>query len=175
MKENSIRRAVREGRAALETIVGGIRNLPGVAGSLSSLDTNNPLFVGKDGGCLVIVGLDAGSAPVESLLPRLRQRTAELTAQLKKKYPDVWLGWTGEAPLNADLRIASAADARLAEARVLPLSLVLLLFAFGTVIATVVGALLPWLVVVAILGLPTWLVWRRLAPGRRPRPPVPTP
>ena len=49
------------------------------------------------------------------------------------------------------------------------------LTAFGTVIATIVGALLPWLVVVAILGLPTWLVWRRLAPGRRPRPPVPTP
>jgi len=49
------------------------------------------------------------------------------------------------------------------------------LTAFGTVIATLVGALLPWLVVVAILGLPTWLVWRRLAPGRRPRPPVPTP
>src|SRR5262245_21016931 len=68
----------RDGRAALESIVGAVRNLPGVAGTLSSLDTNNPLFVGNDGGTLVIVGLDAGGAPVETLLPALRQRTAAL-------------------------------------------------------------------------------------------------
>ena len=147
----------REGRAALEAIVGGIRNLPGVAGALSSLDTNNPLFVGKNGGSLVIVGLDAGSAPVESLLPGLRQRTAELAAQLKKKYPDIWLGWTGEAPLNADLRIASAADARLAEARVLPLSLVLLLFAFGTVIASVLPISVGILAIAFSIGVAAWL------------------
>jgi len=147
----------REGRAALEAIVGGIRNLPGVAGTLSSLDTNNPLFVGKDGGGLVIVGLDAGPAPVESLLPRLRERTAELTAQLKKKYPDVWLGWTGEAPLNADLRIASAADVRLAEARVLPLSLILLLFAFGTVVASVLPVAMGVLAIAFSMGAAAWL------------------
>ncbi len=147
----------REGRAALEAIVGGIRNLPGVAGTLSSLDTNNPLFVGKNGGALVIIGLDAGSAPVESLLPRLRQRTAELTAELEKKYPDVWLGWTGEAPLNADLRIASAEDARLAEARVLPLSLVLLLFAFGTVIASVLPIAIGILAIAFSIGVSAWL------------------
>ena len=41
------------------------------------------------------MGLDAGSAPVESLLPRLRQRTAELAAQLKKKYPGHLAGLDG--------------------------------------------------------------------------------
>ncbi len=48
------------------------------------------------------------------------------------------------------------------------------LTAFGTVVATIVGALLPWLVVLAVVGLPTWLVVRRLA-RRRPPPPVPAP
>ena len=48
------------------------------------------------------------------------------------------------------------------------------LAAFATVVATIVGALLPWLVVLAIVGLPTWLVARRLA-RRRPPPPVPNP
>lgn len=41
------------------------------------------------------------------------------------------------------------------------------LVAFGTVLATVAGALLPWLVVLAVLGTPVWLVGRRLV-RRRP-------
>jgi len=40
------------------------------------------------------------------------------------------------------------------------------------VVATIVGALLPWLVVAAVLGVPVWLVGRRLA---RRRPAAPTP
>ena len=44
--------------------------------------------------------------------------------------------------------------------------------AFATVVATIVGALLPWLVVAAVLGVPVWLVGRRLA---RRRPAAPTP
>ena len=147
----------REGRAALEAIIGGIRNLPGVAGTLSSIDTNNPLFVGKDGGFLVIVGLDAGDAPVETLLPRLREKTAELTRELRKKNPQAWLGWTGEAPLNVDLRIASAADARRAEARVLPLSLLLLVFAFGTVVASLLPVAVGVLAIAFSVGVAAWL------------------
>lgn len=46
-------------------------------------------------------------------------------------------------------------------------------FVDGLVIAlTVVGFLLPWLILVAVLGLPTWLALRRRA-GRRPAPPTP--
>jgi RND superfamily putative drug exporter len=147
----------REGRAALEAIVGGIRNLPGVAGTLSALDTNNPLFVGNDGGTLVIVGLESGSEPVESLLPALREKTAEILRELKSKYPSAWLGWTGEAPLNADLRIASASDARLAEARVLPLSLLLLLFAFGTVVASILPVAIGVLAIAFSIGVAAFL------------------
>ena len=129
--------ATPEGRAALERIVGALRSVPGVAGTLSSLDTNDLLFRGRHSGFLVIVGLDAGTAPVETLLPRLREKTAEITRQLRGKHPEAWLGWTGEAPLNFDLRIASTADARSAELRVLPLTLLLLLLAFGGVLAAI--------------------------------------
>jgi hypothetical protein len=41
--------------------------------------------------------------------------------------------------------------------------------AFATVLATILGALLPWLVVLAIIGWPTWLVSRRLV-RRKPAP-----
>jgi RND superfamily putative drug exporter len=145
------------GRRVLEQIVGSIRNLPGVAGTLSALDTNNPVFAGKNGGFLVVVGLEAGAAPVESLLPRLRERTSELLVQLRRTYPAAWLGWTGEAPLNVDLRRASAADARRAEARVLPLTLLLLLFAFGTVVASILPLSIGILSIALSLGVAAWL------------------
>ncbi len=145
------------GRRVLEQIVGSIRNLPGVAGTLSALDTNNPIFIGKNGGFLVVVGLEAGAAPVESLLPRLREKTSELLVQLRRTYPAAWLGWTGEAPLNVDLRRASAADARRAEARVLPLTLLLLLFAFGTVVASILPLSIGILSIALSLGVAAWL------------------
>ncbi len=145
------------GRRVLEQIVGAIRNLPGVAGTLSALDTNNPIFVGQKGGVLVVVGLESGDAPVESLLPRLRERTAQLQTELRRAYPGAWLGWTGEAPLNVDLRRASAADARRAEARVLPLTLLLLLFAFGTVVASILPLSIGILSIALSLGVAAWL------------------
>jgi RND superfamily putative drug exporter len=126
-----------EGHRALEQIVRTVRDAPGVAGTLSSLDSTDPIFVGRNGGFLLLVGLDAGSGPVEDLLPGLRTVTAALQERLRRQYPQAWLGWTGEAPLNVDLRRASARDARAAEARVLPFTLILLLLAFGSVVASV--------------------------------------
>ena len=123
------------GREALEKIVEAVRPLPGVAGILSSLEKDDPIFRGRKGGFLIIVGLEAGDKPVESLLPRLRIATAELTKELRPAYPNAWLGWTGVAPLNYDLRRASGEDARSAEIRVLPFTLLLLLLAFGGVVA----------------------------------------
>ena len=71
-----------EGKEALETIVDALRAIPGVSGTLSSLDTEDSLFAGREGGFLIVVGLEAGSQPVETLLPRLRAASASLTARL---------------------------------------------------------------------------------------------
>ena len=146
-----------EGREALETIVREVKKAPGVAGTLSSLDTRDAIFAGKNGGFLVVVGLDAKGKPVEDLLPGLRQTTAALTARLRPAYPNVWLGWTGEVPLNFDLRIASAADARSAELRVLPLSVLLLLLAFGGALAAVLPVGIGLLSISLALGVAAWL------------------
>lgn len=142
-----------EGHKALEMIVGAVRKLPGVAGTLSSLDSPDALFLGSAGGFLVIVGLDAGSAPVEDLLPRLRETSADLTARLRQSHPNAWLGWTGEAPLNFDLRRASTKDARSAETKVLPLTLVLLLLAFGSLVASILPLGVGVLSIVLSLGI----------------------
>ena len=146
-----------EGRKALETIVQALRKVPGVAGTLSFLDGDDPLFAGRDGGFLVVVGLDAGTGPVESLLPRLRAASAALLTRLQRDHPKCWLGWTGEAPLNFDLRRASAEDARSAEGRVLPLTLLLLLLAFGSVVAAVLPIGVGILSIVFSLGVAAFL------------------
>jgi len=149
--------AVPEGRAALERIVGALRNVPGVAGTLSSIDTQDPIFRGQDDGFLIVVGLDAGDAPVETLLPRLRQTTESLVRELHRKYSGAWLGWTGEAPLNYDLRIASTQDARSAELRVLPYTLLLLLLAFGSIVAAVLPIGVGILSIALSMGVAAWV------------------
>ena len=98
------------------------------------------------------MGLDSGGRPVEDLLPSLRETTNGLSAQLRPAYPKVWLGWTGEVPLNFDLRIASAADARSAELRVLPVTLLLLLLAFGGALAAILPLGVGVLSIVLSLG-----------------------
>ena len=146
-----------EGREALETIVRDVKKVPGVAATLSSLDTRDPIFAGREGGFLVVVGLDAGGRPVEDLLPRLREATTALTAKLRPAHPQAWFGWTGEVPLNFDLRRASAADARSAELRVLPLTLLLLILAFGGALAAVLPIGIGILSIVLSLGVAAWL------------------
>ena len=146
-----------EGREALETIVREVKKTPGVVGTLSSLDTRDAIFAGRQGGFLVVAGLDSGGRAVEELLPSLRETTRGLTAKLAPTYPKVWFGWTGEVPLNFDLRIASAADARGAELRVLPLTLLLLLLAFGGALAAVLPIGVGLLSIALALGVAAFL------------------
>ena len=76
-----------------------------------------------------------------------------LSEQLRPAFPGLKLLWTGEGALNLDLRRASTEEVRRAEARVLPLSLVLLLLAFGAVVAASLPVLSGGLVIVLATGL----------------------
>jgi RND superfamily putative drug exporter len=128
-----------EGSEALGLIVNTLAKQPRVSGVLSRLDWPDPLFVGKDGGTLVIVGLGPGAASEESLIPTMRTLAIELQRQLQPRFPRINIQLTGETPLNVDFRKVSADDVNRAEARVLPVTLILLVIAFGSVIA----AMLP--------------------------------
>lgn len=128
-----------EGTNALDAIASGLRSQPRVSGVLSRLDWPDPLFLGKDGGTLVIVGLGPGTGSEESLIPALRTQSNSLENQLRPQFPGINIQLTGETPLNFDFRNVSADDVNRAEARVLPVTLILLLIAFGSVTA----AMLP--------------------------------
>src|SRR6202522_1475075 len=78
-----------EGGQALETIVRGLRDQPGVSGVVSYLDLRDPTFLGRGGGTFVIVGLTSTDGPVESLVPQLHQLASSLENQLRGRYPAV--------------------------------------------------------------------------------------
>ncbi len=129
-----------KGADALTFLTSSLRSMPGVAGAISSLDWPDPLFTGNNGGALIIVGLEArGAKGVEAMVPTLRAKADWMEGQLRSQYPDIKLQITGETPLNFDLRKVSADDVRHAEERAMPVTLLLLLLAFGSLVA----ALLP--------------------------------
>src|SRR6202041_2204135 len=108
-----------EGEQALETIVAGLRDQPGVSGVVSYLELRDPIFLGREGGTVVLVGLTSTGGPVESLVPELHQLASSLENQLRRRYPGVKLELTGEIPLNFDIRKASADDVQRGESLVI--------------------------------------------------------
>ncbi|QNI30311.1 MMPL family transporter [Alloacidobacterium dinghuense] len=128
-----------QGADALSFLTSSLRSVPGVSGAISSVDWPDPLFTGTNGGALIIVGLDPHDESVEALVPKLRAKADWMEGQLRSQYPNIKLEITGETPLNFDLRKVSADDVNHAEERAMPVTLLLLLLAFGSLVA----ALLP--------------------------------
>src|ERR1700721_2842968 len=128
-----------KGADALGFLTTSLRSVPGVSGAISSVDWPDPLFTGTNGGTLIIVGLQPHDETVEALVPKLRARADWMEGQLRSQYPNIKLEITGETPLNFDLRKVSGDDVNHAEKRAMPVTLLLLLLAFGSLVA----ALLP--------------------------------
>jgi RND superfamily putative drug exporter len=128
-----------ESADTLGFLTNSLRSVSGVSGAVSSVDWPDPLFTGNNGGALILVGLDPHDKAVEALVPKLRAKADWMVGQLKSQYPNIKLEITGETPLTYDLRKVSASDVRHAEERAMPVTLVLLLLAFGSLLA----ALLP--------------------------------
>lgn len=142
-----------QGRAMLDSIIAAVDTITGVTGTLSYLTARDTLFRGPNGGTLVIVGLDASTQEPDAMIPRLRLATSDLGRSIGHAYPQATLRWTGSAPINFDIRSSSAAEARAAELRVLPLTLLLLLLAFGALTASLLPIAAAGLAIVTALGI----------------------
>jgi putative drug exporter of the RND superfamily len=149
-----------EGEQALAKIVEGLREEPGVSGIVSRLDNRDPIFLGKGGGSFVLIGLASTEGPVESLVPKLHERARSLQNQLRGRYPAVKLELTGETPLNFDIRKASADDVRHGETLVIPMTLALLLLAFGSLVAAVIPLAVGQLAIATALAIAGFLALR---------------
>src|SRR5271170_7417614 len=149
-----------EGGQALGTIVAALKEQPGVSGVVSYLELRDPIFLGREGGTFVLVGLTSTGAPVESLVPELHQLASSLQNQLRGHYPAVKLELTGEIPLNFDIRKASAADVHRGESLVIPATLVLLLVAFGSLMAALIPLAVGQLAIATTLAITGFLAQR---------------
>jgi RND superfamily putative drug exporter len=141
------------GNEVLRAVVTAVERVPGVTGTLSYLNVADTVFLGARAlGTYLLVGLDpAGSRP-DALVPPLRAATERLSATLRQAYPQAALRWTGEIPINFDLRRTSAEESARAEQRVLPLTLVLLLLAFNAVVAALLPLVAATLAIAITLG-----------------------
>ena len=149
-----------EGEQSLTNIVAALREQPGVSGVVSYLELRDPIFLGRGGGTFVLVGLTSTGGPVESLVPELHQLVSSLENQLRGRYPAVKLELTGEIPLNFDIRKASAADVHRAESLVIPATLVLLLVAFGSLMAALIPLAVGQLAIATTLAITGFLAQR---------------
>src|SRR5260221_2358237 len=126
-----------KGAETLGFLTSALREVPGVSGAVSSPDWADPLFTGNNGGALIIVGSNQPDKAVEALVPILRAKADWMEGQLKGQYPNIKLEITGAMPLTFDLRKVSADDVRHAEERAMPVTLLLLLLAFGSLVAAI--------------------------------------
>jgi len=138
------------GRAFLQTLTDTLIAQPFVTRTFSYLDVADSMFVGTGGRTFLIAGLDASGGRIDDVVPRIREVTERLAAgsPLQK----LSLRWTGESALNHDLRKVSASDAKEAERRVTPVTLILLLLAFGAVAAALLPLLSAGLAIILALG-----------------------
>jgi RND superfamily putative drug exporter len=149
-----------EGGQALATIVAALKEQPGVSGVVSYLELRDPIFLGRDGGTFVLVGLTSTGGTVESLVPELHQLASSLETKLRASYPAAKLELTGEIPLNFDIRKASAADVHRGESLVIPATLVLLLVAFGSLMAALIPLAVGQLAIATTLAITGFLAQR---------------
>jgi RND superfamily putative drug exporter len=148
-----------EGTQALQTIVNALKG-PDVSAIVSRLDQPDSIFLGRGGGTFVIIGLAPVNGEPELMVPEIRRQARMLQDQLRSKYPAVKMELTGELPLNYDLREASSHDLRKGEILVLPVTLALLLLAFGSVVAAVIPLAVGELSIAMALGIVAILAMR---------------
>ena len=148
------------GAQALDTIVSGLKSDPDVAGVASYLDLRDPIFLGRGGGTFVLVGLASTEGPAESLIPPLHQVASSLQNQLRSRFPAAKLQLTGEIPLNFDIRKVSADQVHRGESLVIPVTLVLLLIAFGSLIAAIIPLVVGQLAIATTMAITGFLAER---------------
>ena len=142
------------GAVLLQNVVDDVRAVPGVTGTISWLDAHDPLFApGNGSGTFVIVGVTPAGRSADAMVPVLRAATDSAARRMRAAYPAAALRWSGDVALNYDIRRTSAAEGQKAERRALPLTLVMLIVAFGTLVAALISVAAGVVGIIATLGI----------------------
>ena len=144
-------------RAALDTLLAALSRQPYIGGVISYPSTNDTTFLSHDRrATFVIVALKAARGdsagalvmPVRTLVRATLARTPE-AAGIRARV-------TGRAPLDLDVRTVVTRDSARGEERLLPLTLVILVLAFGALVAAALPLIVGVLAItisLAIIGV----------------------
>jgi RND superfamily putative drug exporter len=141
--------AVEPARSVLDSLTAGARRLPYVQQVVSHLTQSDSLFLSRDGrSTFFLIALAASSDSSGGLVAPLRSALTQTLSRIPNR-PAYRLRVTGRSALDLDVRAVSAEDGRRFELRLLPLTLVILVLAFGALVA----ALVPLAVGVITIGV----------------------
>ncbi|HEU4649023.1 MAG TPA: MMPL family transporter [Gemmatimonadales bacterium] len=145
---------VSPGRAVLDTLIQHVAALPYVRGVISYPSTSDTSFLSKDRRTtFFVVALRVANGDSAAALVRpVRSEVRHVLAAMP--YGDRYTAYvTGRAPLDLDVRTVSAEDSRRGEARLLPLTLVILVLAFGALVAAALPLVIGFLAIVVSLTI----------------------
>ncbi len=127
------------GRAVLDTLTKTAARLAYVQNVVSYLTRSDTLFISNDGrATFFLVSLRLRADSVGAKIPDIRAKLNQVLAQVPNR-PSYKMHVTGRAALDLDVRTVSAEDGKRFELRLLPITLIILVLAFGALVA----ALLP--------------------------------
>ncbi len=145
----------RSGRAreALDSLVRTAENLSYIRTVVSFASSGDTLFLSTDEHTtFFLAALDVPGERAGEVVTPFRQALAATLARLPTR--DAYtLQVTGRAPLELDVRTVSANDSKRLEARVLPITLVILVLAFGALVAAVLPLLIGVITIAVSLSV----------------------
>jgi putative drug exporter of the RND superfamily len=144
-------------RAVLDSLLKALRRQPYVRGLVSYPSTGDTTFVSQDRrSTFIIVALEATRGDSAGALVVPMRRLVKATMARVPGGSGYRALVTGRAPLDLDVRTVVTRDSTLGEKRLLPLTLVILVLAFGALVAAalpLVVGVLAIAVSLAIIGL----------------------
>lgn len=141
-------------KAALDSVTAELGREPYIRSLLAYRSPKDSLFLGPDGRTtFFLVSIDAPRGDsVGKVVSSFRKSLREAMGRVP--YRDAYRAWvTGRSPLDLDVRTVSAEDSKRLEARVLPITLVILVLAFGALVAALLPLLVGFLAVAISLAL----------------------
>ena len=146
-------------RPVLDTLAHTLAAEPFIRGVVSYASTGDTSFLSHDRRtALLILALRTTTGDsAASLVPVVRQTIRE-TLERMPRGGQYTAYVTGRAPLDLDVRQVSADDSRRGEARLLPLTMLILVLAFGALVAAALPLIVGFLAIVVsltIIGLLT--------------------
>ncbi len=144
-------------RATLDSLVATLDAKPYIRGVISFRSNGDSTFLSKDERTTFFLAAIKvpNSDSVGGIVRPVRRALAEALARLPDR-DSYKIEVTGRAPLDLDVRAVSADDSKRLEARLIPLSLIILILAFGALVAALLPLVIGFLAIsvsLTVIGL----------------------